>query len=185
LWRLEEPQALSSNQGRVSRLRSIGRSRQAIWLDPLNFEQASGCDDGSFGEQIATAEVSLIVKVVWRIREAMMRATAILWFGLALALSSSQALFADGDHLAEAIQHTKQAIDHNRLDRANEGITHAKSALAHAQSAAKQRYNFYIDEGVTELEIAILQGMHRNAQSAADHATEALANFKEAKKAEE
>lgn len=107
------------------------------------------------------------------------------WLGLALALNSPQDLFSEGDHLAEAIRHTKQAIDHNRQDRADEGITHAESALAHAQSAAKQRYTFYIDEGVTELKIAIAQAMHRNAQSAADPATEALANFKEAKKAEE
>ncbi|MCQ4188023.1 small metal-binding protein SmbP [Methylocystis suflitae] len=104
---------------------------------------------------------------------------------LALALSASLTFSTKGDDLSEAIRHTKHAIDHSRQGRADAGLTYAESALTHARVAAKQRYNFYIDEGVTELKIAIAHGIHRNAQSAADHATEALANFKEAKKAEE
>ncbi|MCQ4190984.1 small metal-binding protein SmbP [Methylocystis suflitae] len=137
-------------------------------------------------EQIATADVSVVVKAIRDSRgQFMTRSTVILALGLAFALNSSPTLVAEDDHLAEAIRHTKQAIDQDRQDRADVGLTHAESALAHAEVAAKQRYNLYIDEGVTQLRMAIAQGIHRNAQLAADHATEALANFKEAKKAEE
>jgi Small metal-binding protein len=109
---------------------------------------------------------------------------AMLGFGLALFLMPKVTLaqgMAQGDHISQAITHTKQAIDEGKMGKAKELTMHAEAALTHAEAGEKAKANPHTEEGIKHLKQAIEEGKKGNAAAGTTHAEAALTHLEQAK----
>lgn len=85
--------------------------------------------------------------------------------------------FAQENHVAEAITHTRAAIGEG-LDGKAQGLTqHANEALTHANFAQKQKSNRHVRAGIVHLKQAIRHGEKGHAAIATRHAKTALSHL--------
>lgn len=77
----------------------------------------------------------------------------------ALALSLAPRLsYAQDDHLAQAISHTREAVSAGRENKSNSLVIHATEALAHATEAQKAEPNANVKKAIVRLKEAIKFG---------------------------
>lgn len=98
-----------------------------------------------------------------------------LVFGLGLFLTPQISLAA-GDHLAQAISHTREAVVAGREGKQRSLVLHARNALEHAVAAQRERPNYHVERGVYRLKETIKFGeeKRRAATRIADRALQEL-----------
>jgi hypothetical protein len=82
---------------------------------------------------------------------------ALLSLGLALSLAPGVS-FAQEDHLAQAISHTREAVTAGREGKPDSLVLHATTALEHAVAAQKEKANSHVKAGINRLKQAIKYG---------------------------
>jgi hypothetical protein len=82
---------------------------------------------------------------------------AMLCAALALSLAPRFS-YAQDDHLAQAISHTREAVSAGRENKANALVIHATEALAHATEAQKAEPNANVKKAIVRLKEAIKFG---------------------------
>jgi hypothetical protein len=104
---------------------------------------------------------------------------ALLSLGLALSLAPGVS-FAQDDHLAQAISHTREAVVAGHEGNLGALVQHATTALEHADAAQQEQPNTYVRAGIQHLKSAIKHGKKRHIAAAVNRATLALHRFKHA-----
>jgi Small metal-binding protein len=89
---------------------------------------------------------------------------------IALALSANFSVFAEDDHLKQAIKHAEEAGD---ASDANEAMKHLEMARTHAKTA-----NDHIVSGISALDSGMDHGKMGHADMAKGAAKEAVKHFK-------
>lgn len=112
----------------------------------------------------------------------MNRRLMIALLSLVLALSLAPGVsFAQEDHLAQAISHTREAVVAGREGKPSSLVEHAKNALEHATVAQREQPNAYVKAGIKRLLQAIKYGVRKNRTvTAVNHASWALRHLEHA-----
>jgi len=104
-------------------------------------------------------------------------------FALGLsAFVAPQISFAGENHVAEAIEHTKEAITIGRAGQSDKFVDHSEEALKHAQAAEAEKANPHTEEAIKHLQEGIKVGSKGHVDDGVKHAKEALTHLEEAQK---
>jgi flagellar motor protein MotB len=83
------------------------------------------------------------------------------------------------NHVAAALEHSKEAVAHGKQGHADALVTHAREALKHAEASGVK--GPHLDEGIRHLREAVTHGLAPHADLATQHAETAITHLSQVK----